>query len=86
MLFSLEKPIELIEVNSYVQTLERHARGSGHESNRGRKIYRNVAKRLFKIRSGENDVSSSVLIKLSKLWNVSIDYLLGVSDKREITK
>ncbi|MBO5184552.1 MAG: helix-turn-helix transcriptional regulator [Clostridia bacterium] len=39
-----------------------------------------------KYETGENDVPTSVLIKLSKLWNVSIDYLLGVSDKREITK
>lgn len=39
-----------------------------------------------KYETGENDVPTSVLIKLSKLWSVSIDYLLGVSDKREITK
>ena len=39
-----------------------------------------------KYETGENDVPTSVLIKLSKLWNVSIDCLLGVSDKREITK
>ena len=39
-----------------------------------------------KYETGENDVPTSVLIKLSKLWRVSIDYLLGVSDKREITK
>ncbi len=39
-----------------------------------------------KYETGENDVPTSVLIKLSKLWNVSIDYLLGVSDKREIAK
>ncbi|MDO4379400.1 MAG: helix-turn-helix transcriptional regulator [Clostridia bacterium] len=39
-----------------------------------------------KYETGENDVPTSVLIKLSELWNVSIDYLLGVSDKREIAK
>lgn len=39
-----------------------------------------------KYETGENDIPTSVLIKLSKLWGVSIDYLLGVSDKREITK
>ena len=39
-----------------------------------------------KYETGENDVPTSVLIKLSKLWSVSIDYLLGVSDKREIAK
>ena len=39
-----------------------------------------------KYETGENDIPTAVLIKLSKLWNVSIDYLLGVSDKREIAK
>lgn len=37
-----------------------------------------------KYETGENDVPTSVLIKLSELWNVSIDYLLGVSNDPSI--
>lgn len=35
------------------------------------------------IETGNNNVSSETLIKLSKLYNVSIDYILGVSDISE---
>ncbi len=34
----------------------------------------------FKYETGENDISTSILIKLSEFYNVSIDYLLNVSD------
>ena len=30
-----------------------------------------------KYETGENDIPTSILIKLSRLYNVSIDYLLG---------
>lgn len=35
-----------------------------------------------KYETGENDIPTLVLIRLSQLYHVSIDYLLGVSDKR----
>ncbi len=35
-----------------------------------------------KYETGENDIPTAVLIKLSQLYDVSIDYLLGVSDKK----
>ncbi len=35
-----------------------------------------------KYETGENDIPTQVLIRLSQLYHVSIDYLLGVSDKR----
>ncbi len=34
-----------------------------------------------KYETGENDIPTAVLIKLAKLYNVSVDYLLGLSDK-----
>ncbi len=34
-----------------------------------------------KYETGENDIPTAVLIKLAKLYNVSVDYLLGISDK-----
>lgn len=35
-----------------------------------------------KYETGENDIPTQVLIKLSKLYRASIDYMLGVSDQR----
>ena len=35
-----------------------------------------------KYETGENDIPTQVLIRLAELYHVSIDYLLGVSDKR----
>ena len=32
--------------------------------------------------SGELDIPTQVLIKLSKFYHVSIDYILGISDKK----
>ena len=33
-----------------------------------------------KYETGENDIPTAVLIKLSRFYNVSIDYLLGETD------
>lgn len=35
-----------------------------------------------KYETGENDVPTSVLIKLAKLYKVTTDYILGVSGKK----
>lgn len=35
-----------------------------------------------KYETGENDIPTQILIRLSKFYGVSIDYLLGVSDKK----
>ncbi|NCC08536.1 MAG: XRE family transcriptional regulator [Clostridia bacterium] len=37
-----------------------------------------------KYETGENDIPTQVLIKLAKFYKTSIDYLLGVSDKKII--
>lgn len=39
-----------------------------------------------KYETGENDIPTDVLIKLSKLYNTSIDYLLGQTDNRKKAK
>jgi transcriptional regulator with XRE-family HTH domain len=36
-----------------------------------------------KYETGENDIPTSVLIKLAILYNTSIDYLLGQTNKKE---
>lgn len=36
-----------------------------------------------KYETGENDIPTDVLIKLSKFYNTSIDYLLGQTDRRD---
>ena len=36
-----------------------------------------------KYETGENDIPTAVLIKLSKLYDVSVDYMLGLSDRKE---
>lgn len=33
-----------------------------------------------KYETGENDIPTAILIKLSNIYNVSIDYMLGISD------
>lgn len=38
-----------------------------------------------KYETGENDIPTSVLIKLALFYNVSIDYLLGLSDIKKRT-
>ena len=36
-----------------------------------------------KYETGENDIPSSVLIKLARIYNTSVDYLLGETDLKE---
>ena len=36
-----------------------------------------------KYETGENDIPTSILIKLSELYNTSIDYILGQTDNPE---
>ena len=36
-----------------------------------------------KYETGENDIPTTVLIKLANFYNVSIDYLLGQTDRKE---
>lgn len=36
-----------------------------------------------KYETGENDIPTSILIKLSLFYNTSIDYLLGLTDEKE---
>ena len=36
---------------------------------------------LSKYETGENDIPTSILIKLARYYNTSIDYLLGETDK-----
>ena len=33
---------------------------------------------------GQRDIPTDILIKLSKIYNVSVDYILGISDYPEI--
>lgn len=35
---------------------------------------------------GQRDIPTDILIKLSKYYNVSVDYILGVSDNPKIAK
>ncbi len=35
-----------------------------------------------KYETGENDIPTAILIKLSRYYNVSIDYILGESDTK----
>lgn len=37
-----------------------------------------------KYETGENDIPTNILIKLSRIYNVSIDYMLGISDQKQI--
>ena len=36
-----------------------------------------------KYETGENDISTAVLIKLARFYNTSIDYILGETDRKE---
>jgi transcriptional regulator with XRE-family HTH domain len=36
-----------------------------------------------KYETGENDVPTEILIKLSRFYNTSVDYILGETDNRE---
>ena len=35
---------------------------------------------------GQRDIPTDILIKLSKFYNVSVDYILGISDVAQIQK
>jgi transcriptional regulator with XRE-family HTH domain len=35
---------------------------------------------------GQRDIPTEILIELSSLYNVSVDYILEISDKKEIKK
>lgn len=35
-----------------------------------------------KYETGENDIPTSILIRLSKIYNVSVDYMLGISNHK----
>ena len=37
-----------------------------------------------KYETGENDIPTNILIQLSKIYHVSVDYMLGISDDKEI--
>ncbi len=39
-----------------------------------------------KYETGENDIPTDILIKLSKYYDVSVDYILGVTDNPKINK
>ncbi len=36
-----------------------------------------------KYETGENDIPTSILIKLARYHNTSVDYLLGLTDRKE---
>ena len=36
-----------------------------------------------KYETGENDIPTAILIKLSRFYNTSIDYILGETDRKE---
>ena len=37
-----------------------------------------------KYETGENDIPTAILIKLSKIYNVSVDYMLGISNDKNL--
>ena len=37
-----------------------------------------------KYETGENDIPTAILIKLSEIYNVSVDYMLGISNIKEL--
>lgn len=39
-----------------------------------------------KYETGENDIPTDVLIKLSEFYGVSVDYILGITDNPNINK
>ena len=39
-----------------------------------------------KYETGENDIPTDILIKLAKIYNTSVDYILGISDEATISK
>ena len=39
-----------------------------------------------KYETGENDIPTDILIKLSQFYDVSVDYMLGITDNPKIQK
>ena len=39
-----------------------------------------------KYETGENDIPTDILIKLSQFYSVSVDYILGLTDNPQIQK
>ena len=39
-----------------------------------------------KYETGENDIPTDILIKLSQFYDVSVDYMLGITDNPQIQK
>ena len=37
-----------------------------------------------KYETGENDIPTDILIKLSEIYNVSVDYMLGISNIKDL--
>lgn len=37
-----------------------------------------------KYETGENDIPTAILIKLSEIYNVSVDYMLGISNIKDL--
>ena len=36
----------------------------------------------YRYENGQRDIPTDILIKLSKYYNVSVDYILGLTDKK----
>lgn len=36
----------------------------------------------YRYENGQRDIPTDILIKLSKFYNVSVDYILGLTDKK----
>lgn len=36
----------------------------------------------YRYENGQRDIPTDILIKLSKYYNVSVDYILGITDKK----
>ena len=39
-----------------------------------------------KYETGENDIPTEILIKLADFYNISVDYILNRTDKKEVNK
>ncbi|MBQ6840015.1 MAG: helix-turn-helix transcriptional regulator [Oscillospiraceae bacterium] len=50
------------------------------------KILKTTQQQYSKIESGKSDISGEKLILLAKFYNVSVDYILGLSSNTRISK
>lgn len=63
----------------------RELRGDRHLFQRHLADYLNCSQVCYSLyESGKRDIPTDVLIKLSKFYGVSVDYILGLSDQQEI--